>query len=829
MSLSHAEHSPLGPYTCEALRRIVGGTCEGSASAHRRIGAIYYDTRRIIDGEEGIFVALRSRRDGHQFLLAAFEAGVRMFLVSDRSAVRRLPAYVQTQSTFVVVPDTLKALHQWARHHRCAFQGPVIGITGSNGKTIVKEWLYHLVGPFISTHRSPGSYNSQLGVALSILGIRPFHRQALIEAGISRPGEMAALASLIHPTGGIFTTLGDAHDVHFTDRQHKLEEKLRLFRGVQWLVFRGDRPYSETIRRFCHRHRIRPVEWRIEGESTYRISRKTDAHGTHLTIHHNSETARLRLPFTSSHAIENAAHAVVTAHQLGLSFEQIGSLTASLPWIRMRLEVETARHESLLINDAYNADAASLKAAVEFIRPYARTYQPALILSDFEETAPPPDQLRNLLGTVPWERIYHVGTEPHLAGLYPYHTISVPDVETLIQRLKNESLSHRVWLVKGARRARLERVVAWLRHQSHPTRLEVNLAALAHNFFLYQSLLPPHTGIILMVKAFAYGTGLTQLSHFLNDLPARWVAVAYIDEGVRLREAGLRHRIMVMNPEGGDLTQLMAHRLEPVVFSMHLWDHLHQSGYEGPIHIKLDTGMRRVGFEAHHLDELIRRLRHTPRWEVASVFSHLAAAEDPRHDAFTRTQLAQFEGWTARLQRRLGIRFTRHILNSAGTARFAPEHAYEAVRLGIGLLGVDPAGVLTHRLEPALTFKTYVLDVRHLPAGATVGYGRAGRMTRSGRVAVLGAGYGDGYRRALSGGQGKVNINGMLYPTIGNVCMDVTLVEVGEGDVRPGDEVILFGEMPSLEEVARWAGTIPYELIVGIPPRVRRVYFLESG
>ncbi len=825
----NAREGPPNSYEIQLLREIVGGHLEGNGYIHGSIRTIYYDTRRIVDGHDALFVALKGHRDGHHYIADAFDHGIRAFLVSDLHQLRALPAYIQTKSAFVVVPDTLTALQQWSRHHRQQFKGTVVGITGSNGKTIVKEWLYHLTGPYISSYRSPGSYNSQLGVPLSILGLRTYHRLAHIEAGISRPGEMTILQQIIQPEGGIFTTLGDAHDSYFATPTDKLHEKLELFRHADWLVYRGDRPYACIIRDFCRRQHIESIEWHSDRLRPYRVQWEIRPRQSLLKVTIGNQSALFTIPFASSHAIENAAHAIVAAHHLGISFDHIAALTASFPQVRMRLEVEPAKGGGLLINDAYSADLTSLKAAVSFMQTHGSDHPPALIISDFEETHPTPSQLQEALAPIKWHHIYHVGKGDAFDKLLPGRTIHVPDVDTLLQHLQHHPIGPHLWLIKGARRTRLEKVAMWLRKQSHPTRLEINLAALAHNFYVYHSLLPRSTEIILMLKSFGYGTGLPHLSRFLNGLPLGWVAVAYIDEGIELRQSGMHHRIMVMNPEGGDLRQLVEYHLEPVVFSMHLWDELLQAGYEGPIHIKLDTGMRRVGFEEAHLPAIVSRIRETPQWVIASVFSHLAVAEDPHHDQFTHRQFQQFEAWSNYLRHHISNDFIRHILNSAGTARFADRYAYDAVRLGIGLLGIDPAGIMNSRLEPALAFKTYVLDVRTVKKGETIGYGRAGHMERDGQVAVIGAGYGDGYRRVLSHGRGIVNINGQLFPTIGNICMDVTLVDVSNGNVQPGDEVVLFGSTPSLNEVARRAETIPYEIITGIPHRVRRLYYLESS
>ncbi len=824
------EARPYGIATAGLISQWTEGTLWGRHGEDEPITHVYYDTRRILKGENGLFVALQGRHDGHDYIEEAFRKGVRVFLVSNRARLRSLPAHIQTRALFIVVKDTLRALQQWARHHRKTFEAPVIAITGSNGKTIVKEWLYHLLAPFRSTYRSPGSYNSQLGVPLSILKVRPDHATAILEAGISRPGEMTTLSQIIRPNGVIFTTLGSAHDAHFQSREQKLQEKLLLAADADWLIFRSDQPYSPVIEAFLRQQGGKPVRWAVhDAPADYRIilqQRKDNATNVRI-IPPAGKEVNLTLPFRHTHHIENALHAIVAAHHVGLSFDRIRKMLSTLPPVRMRLEVERAAHDNLIINDAYNSDLESLRAAVEFTRPYVTDRPAILVLSDFEESHPSFEEIKAAIHPIDWEHIYYVG---HGAtGAFPWPTTRYPDTESLIRALSQNPLpEHRVWLLKGARRFHVEKVASFLRQRSHRTRLEVNLAALAHNFYLYRSLLPPQTGIILMVKAFAYGTGIGQLTRFLNELPVAYLAVAYVDEGIALREAGVKQPIMVMHVAEQEVASLKRHHLEPVLYAFPLWEELHRQGYEGKVHIKVDTGMRRMGFEEEAQEKVARAIRQWPEIRPVSIFTHLAAAEDPAHDAFTHAQLRQFEAWTRNLEQRTGRTFLRHALNSAGMIRFGHQYRYEMVRLGIGLLGVDPTGLVQSRLEPALSLKTTVLQLREITPEDTIGYGRRGRREHRGTIAVIGAGYADGYRRILSEGRGKVNINNCLYPTIGTISMDVTAIDVSGGDVAVGDEVTLFGEFPPLSAVARWMGTIPYEVIVGIPERVRRVYFQDA-
>lgn len=805
------------------------------------ISELCTDSRSVARPEEALFIALpSSQRDGHRFVAHAYAKGVRSFLVSelfDESAF--------ADAAFLHVRDTLIALQAIAAAVRSMYAGTVFGITGSNGKTIVKEWLHALLSEDGPVLRSPRSYNSQLGVPLSVWPLDEDYDAAIFEAGISQPGEMERLEGIIRPTHGIFTHLGEAHSEGFEAQAQKADEKLMLFRHAQHLVYCRDQPeVQEAVERAFDEDGPKLFTWSWKEDATLRITdnRLHEAGDrTELTGIYQEEECRITVPFIDEASVENAIHCWAAMLLLGYVPELIATRIAALQPIAMRLETRRALGDSTLINDAYNADLTSLRVALDHLARQKQHPTRTLILTDLQQTGLPEARLykevARLLAGYPLNRLLAVGPaiSSHRAffeKLAPLETHYFYDTDALLKALPSLRPDNEAILLKGARSFALERVAAALEEAVHTTYLQIDLTAMAHNFGVYRSLLAPAVKTMAMVKALAYGSGTYEVAQVLEATGCDYLAVAYPDEGIALRRAGVSLPIMVMSPDAASAERMMRWRLEPEVYSFPLLRAFQSAaeaaGYgEYPVHIKLDTGMHRLGFGKDDIDNLIPALRDATRLRVVSVFSHLAGSEDAAFDDFTAAQAATFDESSVRLSDALGIQPLRHLANSAAVVRHPHLH-YDMVRLGLGLYGVDSAGVLAKKLRPISTLKTTIAQIRSLPAGETVGYGRRGKTAEPSRIATVRIGYADGYPRAVSPAGGYMLVRGKRAPLFGTVCMDLCMIDVtGIPDAREGDEVIVFGPELPVQRVAEWAGTIPYEIMTGISERVKRVYVAE--
>ncbi|GAA4499737.1 bifunctional UDP-N-acetylmuramoyl-tripeptide:D-alanyl-D-alanine ligase/alanine racemase [Hymenobacter ginsengisoli] len=851
------------------LPALLGGALLQAPTTEVALVTLLLDSRRVGLTEGAVFFALRGpNHDGHQHLAALYAKGVRLFVVSHPPA--SLAPFAE--AGFVQVPDTLAALQALAARHRSAFAGPVWAITGSNGKTIVKEWLAQLLAPDEDICRSPKSYNSQVGVPLSVWELAPGrHTLGIFEAGISERGEMTRLAQIIRPTHGIFTTLGTAHDAGFASQQEKLDEKLGLFAqpGFELLVYCADQPVVHA----AVRARVLPalawtrhaapgaaLHFRLKPNSAGTTTVRVRLGDADAAAHFPAEQPALRaasrftLPFADEPSVENALHclAVLLWRQLdpakALAPAEIQRRLLRLHPVAMRLEMKAGRHGCYLLDDTYNNDLAGLSLALDALSRQARPGGRTLILSDVLEsglsTAELYARVAALVQAHGVTRLIGVGEAIKEELGMGDSSFVLPDsrfynsTEMLLAELRPTDFQNETILIKGARRFGFERVVAALQQPQHGTVLEVNLDALTHNLQYYRQRLNPGTKLMVMVKAFAYGSGSYEVASLLEFQRADYLAVAYADEGQQLRDNGISLPIMVLNPGPDSFGQLRRYRLEPEIYSLErLHDYLQaarEATHDGagplpPLHLKLDTGMRRLGFSEEELPGLLALLAaHRAALPVAGIMTHLAAADDPSHDEFTQQQLTTFRRMAAAIEAVLGYPALKHALNSAGIRRF-PEAQLDMVRLGVGLYGVEAGAEDAHNLLPVSTLKTTISQIKTLPAGTTVGYGRRGAATaHERRVATLAIGYADGYDRRFSNGQGLVLLHGRRAPVVGSVCMDMVMVDVTDvPEARAGDVAVVFGEGLSTSELAQRIGTIPYELLTNVSERVKRVFVSE--
>lgn len=827
------------------------------------IARLLTDSRKLIYPETTLFVALvTAHGDGHRFISGLYQKGVRAFLVNQFPDHRHYPG-----ASFLQVTNTLQGLQKLAAWHRNKFDIPVIGITGSNGKTIVKEWLYQLLDQEYNIVRNPKSYNSQTGVPLSVWQMEPAHTLGIFEAGISQPGEMANLEKIIRPTIGIFTNIGDAHNEGFLNILQKIREKLLLFVHARTLIYCKDYPeLNECILQFhgqMHRKEnsdkkpLRLFTWSYKTDADLKITEvvkeKEDApdeEGRQTAIRgkYKGQDVAIRIPFTDQGSVENAINCwcLLLCLKKGPGF--ISGRMAQLSRVAMRLELKEAVNDCSLINDSYNSDLGSLSIALDFLAQQKQHPKHTAILSDILQSGRNEADLYNdvagLLEQKGVNRLVGIGKNisREKDSFLSRNTLDAEfftSTEEFMQAYlthdsnrRSLSFEHETILLKGARSFEFEKISRLLEQKTHKTILEINLNALAQNLKTYRSLLRPGVKVMAMVKAFSYGSGSYEIANLLQFHKADYLAVAYADEGIALRKRGITMPIMVMNPEPGTFDAIIQWHLEPEIYSLRLLYLFENAlkefnGAAFPIHIKLDTGMHRLGFSKADLPQLISHLKRTPEFKVASVFSHLAASDDPAFDSFTREQAGLFEEMSSLITAPLPYPVLRHLSNSSATSRF-PELQYDMVRLGIGLYGIDPNIQLAGKLEVVSRLKAGISQIRKVAAGESVGYGRAARVTEDKTIATISIGYADGYHRSLGNGKGKVLIHGQLAPTIGNICMDMLMVDItGFEGVKENDTVIVFGETPGLRQVAEWAGTISYEILTGISQRVKRVYLQE--
>jgi len=811
-------------YTIRQISALIPTIRISIADETATVATLLYDSRKLSDTAHGLFFALEGRRDGHIYISDAYAQGVRNFVVADGKV--DLSAF--PDANFLVVQNTLEALQTLAARHRDRFTHTVIGITGSNGKTVVKEWLVQLLSPEYHIARSPKSYNSQIGVPLSLWQLDGTSNLAIIEAGISRPKEMAILQRMIRPDIAVLTNIGPAHEEGFASVDEKITEKLKLFEDAKIAVFPPDHLRGMPVPATGQQ-----LTWGIN-EGALRVTGHQLLEGNRCRIHarYRGEELTIIIPFIDAAARENAVCCWAMMLAMGYEQQMISERMVLLQPVEMRLEMKKGINQCTVIDDSYSNDLASLAIALDFLQQQQQHTKLTLILSDIPSARIHEDRIyekvSNSLKNSKINRLITIG--PSLQKNAPKFTFltheAFPDTESFLSAFPSLTFQDEAILLKGARKYTFERISRLLTAKSHDTVLEINLNAVEHNLNQYKSLLPQSVKLMVMVKAFSYGSGSFEVANLLQFNKVDYLAVAYVDEGVELRKAGIKLPIMVMSPKPASVDALLAHRLEPEIYSFAILkdfvEALTEKGqYAYPIHLKLDTGMHRLGFSAQDIDLLIRYLKETSAVKVQSIFSHLAAAGTPAHDPFTASQLIIFEEFAERLTATLGYPVIRHIANTAGIQRWPQAHL-EMVRLGIGLYGIGNEGSQMLSLQPASSLKTTVIQTRKVAAGESVGYGRHGLLSKDSVIATVSIGYADGYDRRFGNGVGQMIIGDAAVHTVGDICMDMTMLDVSGLEVREGDEVTVFGDV---EKLAKTIDTIPYELLTGISQRVKRVYY----
>jgi len=824
-------------YSIQSIAAITQADC--SSNKDFPIHFLQTDSRRIIAPTETLFFALPgNRRSGEDYIPELIQRGVSAFVVSAHFSVPP-----DSTAVFVKVPDVQKALQQLAAYHRSLFSLPVIGITGSNGKTIVKEWLYQLMQDDEVIVRSPRSYNSQIGVPLSVWQIKPQHTLGIFEAGISTVDEMQQLHQIIQPTIGVFTNLSDAHSEGFTDRKQKLIEKAKLFSGVEKLVYALDEVgmplLSENGLATKGLSANAVFSWSRKQPATLQIiEEQIVSHQTHISAIYNSASYQFTIPFTDRISVNNALTCWLTLVAMGYNSAVASERLSRLEPIDMRMQLIKGVNQCTLINDSYSNDLTSLSLAIDYQVQQAGDLMPLLIVSDLpapeasDEIVYP--RLAQLLQAKGIRQVIGIG--PRISRYAnAFHSVHIPaiffvDTESFLRSFRERDFQSCIILFKGARVFQFERIVRRLELKTHQTQLTINLTALSRNVKKHQSILLPNTKMMVVLKAFGYGTGSAEIAKMLQYQQLQYIAVAYIDEGIELRKAGIALPIMVMNAEESGFEALLQYQLEPELYSFAITrSFLQFLGKAGitqfPVHLKINTGMNRLGFNPDEIPELVALLQQNPLLRVQTVFSHFIASENPAADAFTRNQLAVFTAACAKLADSLPYSFLRHIANSAAIQRH-PQAQLDMVRLGMGMYGGDQSDALA--LEPVATLTTTVAQVRKVPKGQTVGYGLEAVMEQDTIIAVVNIGYADGYPRALGHGVGEMWLAGNRVPVVGHVCMDMTMLDVTHiPEVAAGAEVEVMGIHVPVAELAAKARTIPYEIMTGISSRVKRVYLEE--
>ena len=875
------------------ISEIVGGKLTSCGSAN--INWLLTDSRTLSFPEETLFFAIKTaRNDGHKYIEELYRKNVRNFVVSapppPKRGISSPPLGELEGANFIVVENPLEALQKLTAFHRSQFNIPTIGITGSNGKTIVKEWLYQLLQKDYNITRSPRSYNSQIGVPLSVWQLNKNTELGIFEAGISLPNEMEKLEKIIRPTIGIFTHIGEAHQENFVSLKEKCLEKLKLFAHSDILIYNIDDKLIDTcveqsgfgnkkftwgksenadvqIKNICHcgLDPQSPEQNKIAGQA------RNDSNGTEITYSFKNKTSIFQIPFTDNASIENALHclalmsAPLNPPEGGKQFLPFGELRRGLSQLQpvaMRLEVKQGTNGNMIINDSYNSDLTSLSIALDFLGQQSadKNLKKVLILSDILQSGQSSDELyKTVAELVKSKDVQHfIGIGKEISNFkfqisnFLADSCEVDFFETTEDFLNSSviagltrndtSLRGACILLKGSRDFHFEKISEKLELIVHQTVLEVDLSALLHNFNYLCSHLKPETKVVSMVKAHAYGSGAAEISRTLQHHRCDYLAVAVADEGAELRAEGIHIPIMVMNPEAHSFGLIFEHNLEPEIYNFNvLKSFLKEAEKQGvidfPIHLKIDTGMHRLGFSPKEIDELIAILKKQNSLKIRSVFSHLSGADEEKFDDFTREQVSVFEEVYKKFEKSFEHKVLRHILNSAGVERF-PEFQFDMVRLGIGLYmkaplsppkggkQFSPFGGVRGGLN-VCTLKTTILQIRDVQMGETVGYSRKGKVDKHTKIAILPIGYADGYNRRLGNGNGKVLVNGKLAPTIGNVCMDLTMIDITGIDAKEGDMVEIFGNNLSILEASKWLDTIPYEILTNISRRVKRVYFQE--
>ncbi len=821
-------------YPVKQIANILG--VKDSDLHDAEINMLLTDSRQLFRAKDTLFFALITKtNDAHKFVEELYLRGVRNFVVS-----RTLPEWDKFKNTnFFHVKNTLSALQKVATYHRRQFDIPVIGITGSNGKTVVKEWLYQILSPDFNIAHSPRSYNSQIGVPLSVWQMNEKTQLGIFEAGISLPEEMSKLEAVIHPTIGIFTNIGRAHQEGFESMKQKCLEKLDLFIHCDVIICEEENKLLEECMEIACLSQKR-LTWSRNGAfdspiQIHKIEKLTSFSLIHLSV--LGYDAHMQIPFVDDASIENAMHVIAAAVYLRVPIRVITDRMKNIEPVAMRLDVRLGKNQNILINDSYNSDINSLTIALDFMQQRAahKSLKKVLILSDIPQSGLTHKELykeaSSLVKAKKVDELIGIG-EDIFNNKAAFHTTEGHFYKSIDEFLKSgiwQSIQNSVVLLKGARDFQFEQINKILEMKSHETLLDVNLDAIVHNFKFYRSRLNTDTKLICMVKADGYGSGACEVAKTLQYHKCDYLAVAIAEEGVILRKSGITTPIIVLNPEVGGFEELMTYRLEPEVYNFRILKaYIKEAKQAGivnyPVHLKVDTGMHRLGITKDDVPELIELMKSQNAVRLQSIFSHLAASESWDFDDFTTTQITTFKNISGAIQSAFDYHIMKHILNSAGIERF-PEEQMDMVRLGISLYGISASGL--DGLRNVCTLKTTVLQIKNIGGGETVGYGRKGKIETDSRIATIRIGYADGLSRKFGNGVGKVYVNGQFAPIVGNICMDLTMIDVTGIEVQEGDSVVIFGQEHSILDVANSIDTIPYEVLTSVSQRVKHIYYRE--
>ena len=821
-------------YSLQKISEIVNGKLVGEANGE--VSDLLIDSRHLVDPHQTLFFALKSaRNDGHRYIDDLYEKGVRAFVVS------QLPESIHPDAAFVVVPDTLKALQMLAAYHRQQFDIPVIGITGSNGKTIVKEWLYQMLSPDYNIVRSPKSYNSQVGVPLSVWQMNQTNTLGIFEAGISEPDEMMSLQDIIRPTIGVFTNIGQAHDENFINRVQKAGEKLNLFTKTKQLVYCMD--YSDiqqVVLRSGLSSKVKLFTWSRKFEEADLFvkeitkSEKTAA----ISCIYHGENLVFTIPFADKASVENALHCIAVGLLLQMKVEVIQDRLKSLVSIAMRLEIKAGVNNCTIINDYYNSDINSLAIALDVMRHQHQHRHHTVILSDILQSGRNEvdlyTEIAQLLKNKGVDTLIGIGEAlTRQSNKFEMETYFYKNVPDFLAQFPFSKFNNQTILLKGARAFEFEQIGMELQEKAHETVLEINFNHLVSNLNHFRSKIKPETKLMVMVKAFGYGSGNLEVSNILQFHNVDYLTVAFADEGIELRRAGINLPIMVMSPEVNSYDNIIKYHLEPEVFSFRNLSFIEKAmenlalpeAHPLNVHIKLDTGMHRLGFAKDELPELIRRIQANPMLNVKSVFSHLATADNPAEDAFTLGQIHNFEEGSQMIVE-VFPHALRHILNTAGISRF-PQYQFDMVRLGIGLYGVPTCEADRGLLQPVVSLKTTINQIKHIPAGDSIGYNRHGHAEHDMRIGIVPIGYADGLSRLLGNGNGTFYVQNKPVKIVGDICMDMCMLDLTDVEAQEGDTVVIFDAEHDINDIAKACQTIPYEIMTRVSQRVKRVYYQE--
>ncbi len=816
--------------TIHRISQIVKGKFLAKTSEDLPVDFLLFDSRQLKFPHRSLFFAFKGvRQDGHDFIPSLYSAGVRSFMVS-----KKISTDLLSEANIIWVEDVVHALQDIVIEHRANFDLPVIGITGSNGKTIIKEWLTQLLSPKLNIIKTPKSYNSQIGVPFSVWQLNTDCDLSIFEAGISQSGEMQRLEPIIRPTIGIFTNIGSAHAEGFSSLSEKINEKALLFRRCRQVIVCRD---HLDIYQVAQAQKASLFTWSATGlEADLSLKIQPAEHGTLLQYQHESHLGELRIPFADAASIQNACHCIATLIVLGEDPKAHADGFGRLASIEMRLEAREGINRCIIINDAYSADLESLSIALSFAKHQTNLQRKTIILTDFLQQAQTDDVLYSRIATLledhGFDRVFGIGQHIHKLKRFLSVQISqtyYTSVARFAHALPKVEFGEELILIKGARSFGLEFVADMLSRQRHATVLEINLAALARNLKVFESHLEPGVKIMAMVKAAAYGSGSVEIARFLASRNVDYLAVAFVDEGMELRRAGIKVPIMVLNSDSVHTSIMVENDLEPEVFTLSQLESITlesaKLSKKVKIHLKLETGMHRLGLDYELLDQIVFLLSNAPHVQVESIFSHLAASESKEQDDFTLSQISLFERFSTALLQALAISPLRHILNSNGTI-LHPQAQYDMVRLGIGMYGIGMPNEVD--LERVHTLRSSISQVKQVTEGDTIGYGRAGKVARDMIIATVGIGYADGLIRKAGNGRYAVVLNGCKAPIVGNICMDMMMIDVtGIPSVEVGSPVTIFGDVPTVETLARAAETIPYEVFTSLSERIRRIYIYD--